>query len=128
MCKFCEGLFDKDYKMEWNTRSEYADSNFCEKVLNNECSKCKQCFTQYKLDGFISNENTYIVCDYKFTNGDIVMWNSTEPLRINYCPYCGKRISKDIIDLNSIEEHIVDIVINENGDSWDYESYKLDKI
>lgn len=128
MCKFCEGLFDKGYKMEWNMRSEYADSNFCEKLFNYMCESCQECFTQYKIDGFTSNENAYIVCDYKFTNGDITMWNSTEPLRINYCPYCGKRISKDIIDLDSIGNHIVDIVTNENGDTWDYESYKLDKI
>lgn len=127
MCKFCEGLFERGHGMEWNMRGEYADSNFCEKVLDNMCDNCDKCFVQYKLNGWKGiNDNMYIQCDYKFDNGNIVMWNSTEPLRINYCPYCGKQLSKDIIDCDDIGDHIIDIV-DKNGDTWDYESYLSNK-
>lgn len=128
MCKFCEGLFDKEYEMEWCMRTSYADDNLCEKIFNDSCEKCNECNISYRLTGrrLKERKTNYINCSYKFTNGDITMWNSTEPLTINYCPYCGKQISENLVDLDDIGNHIVDI-IDKNGDSWDYESYKLNK-
>lgn len=114
MCNFCDKLFKQNSEMQWNMRSEYSDSNFCEKVLNNNCSDCDECFTQYKLSGYIHNNNAYICCDYKYTNGDIMMWNYTESLPINHCPYCGKQLSKDIVDFNSIGSHIATMAKKNN--------------
>ena len=128
MCKFCEGLFEEEYEIHWNMRSQYADDNLCEKLFNDSCSNCQECNIEYKLRGrkLEDTGHSYIQCDYKFTNGDVIMWNSTEPLNINYCPYCGKQLSDKLIDLDDIGNHIVDIIDN-NNESWDYESYKIEK-
>lgn len=115
MCKFCEGLFDSGHKVEWHMRSEYADDNFCEKIFNNSCENCEKCNTKYILKGYLFDNQAYIICDYNFTNGDILIWNSTESLPINYCPYCGRKISKNIINFTYISDYIVKI-INKEGD------------
>lgn len=115
MCKFCEGLFDKKHEIIWDMRNAYADDNFCEKVLNNNCDNCKKCDIEYRLRGLIINNNSYIQCDYKFDNGSIIMWNFTELLPINYCPYCGRKISENIIDFNNISNYIVEM-IDKEGD------------
>jgi hypothetical protein len=127
-CKFCEGLFDEEYKMIWNMRSSYADDNFCEKVLNNTCENCQECNVDYILNGWKSKEtgNTYIQCNYKFNNGDIIMWNYTEPLRINYCPYCARQLANDLVNYEDIGNHISDIE-NDKCESWNYEDYKIKK-
>lgn len=127
-CKFCEGLFDEEYKMYWNMRSSCIDDNFCEKVLNNTCENCIECKTNYILSGRKNNDtgHAYIQCDYKFNNGYIVIWNFTEPLNINYCPYCGRRLAKNLVKYEDIGNHISDIE-NEKGESWDYEDYKIRK-
>ena len=115
MCKFCEGLFNDKREVEWYMRSEYADDNFCEKVFNNSCDNCKKCSNQYILKGYLFDNRAYIVCDYKFTNGDILMWNSTEPLPVNYCPYCGRKLSKSIIDFNNIGGNAINM-LDKEGD------------
>ena len=110
-CKFCVGLFDEEYEMRWNMRSCYADDNFCEKVLNNTCENCEECSINYFLRGRKNKEtgNAYIQCDYHFNNGDIVIWNSTEPLNINYCPYCVKRLTDNLVNYEDIGNHIIDM-------------------
>ena len=127
-CKFCEGLFNKEYEMTWNMRSSYADDNFCEKVLNDTCEDCHECNIKYILRGRKVKDTgrAYIQCDYKFDNGDIIIWNSTEPLNINYCPYCGKRLADNLVRYEDIGNHISDTE-NDKGESWDYENYKIMK-
>ena len=127
-CKFCEGLFDKEYKMNWSMRNSYADDNFCEKVLGNTCENCTECSVRYFLTGSISKETgrAWITCDYKFDNGDIMIGNFTEPLYINYCPYCGRQLAKNLVKYEDIGNHITDIE-DDNGEDWDYESYKIEK-
>lgn len=110
MCKFCEGLFKKQSTIEWNMRNEYDDSNFCEKVFHGTCENCIRCLVKYNLNGYIHNDNAYIQCEYKFTNGFITMRNNTEPLRINYCPYCGAQLSTQPIDFSEIGSHIVNMI------------------
>lgn len=124
MCKFCEGLFDNRYSMEWLMRSSYADDNFCEKVFNDSCENCKECNHTYRLKGYKINNNSMLINEYEFNNGDIKIWNSSEALHINYCPYCGKQISKDIVKYDDIHNHVSDIYDND-GDSWDYENYTI---
>ena len=127
-CKFCEGLFDEGYKMIWNMRSSYAEDNFCEKVLNNTCENCTECNAEYYLQGWKNKQTGHasISCNYKFSNGDIVIWNFTEPLNINYCPYCGKRLADNLVRYEDMGDHISDIESNQ-GESWDYEDYKIRK-
>lgn len=129
MCKFCEGIFKEGCKMQWNMRSSYADDNFCDKVMNSECGNCEKCSMEYKPSGFMmpDTKGCYIDCEYKFDNGNIVMWNFTEPLRINYCPFCGKALSDEMVDMNDISSHICDIVDN-NEEAWDYDEYSALKI
>lgn len=128
MCKFCEGLFEKKYKMNWNMRSSYSDDNFCEKVLNDSCENCSQCNIHYSLSGGKIEEtrHAYIQCEYEFNNGDIVMKNFTEPLNINYCPYCGKKLTENMVKYEDIGDHI-SCIEDGNGNSWDYDNYKTCK-
>ena len=51
MCKFCEGLFEEEFEMHWNMRSQYTDDNFCEKILNDSCENCSECNIRYRLRG-----------------------------------------------------------------------------
>lgn len=128
MCKFCEGLFEKEFEMHWNMRSQYTDDNFCEKILNDSCENCSECNIRYRLRGRKISEtgHAYIQCDYKFDNGYVVMWNSTEPLNINYCPYCGRQLAENLVNYEDIGDYISDIEDDKN-ESWDYESYKIEK-
>lgn len=111
MCKFCEGLFKEKKEIIWEMRNSYADDNFCEKILNDNCEECKMCDISYRLTGWYLNKVPYIMCSYKFNNGDILMWNSTESLPINYCPYCGEKINLDkMVDFNNIGSYVVNMI------------------
>lgn len=125
MCKFCEGIFDKNYDMEWNMRTSFADDNFCEKVFEDSCDNCEQCCIEYKLNGrYISeSDHAYLTCEYKFDNGDIKMHNFTEILPINFCPYCGRQLVNNLVNFDDVNHNRFEI-IDENNDPWDYETYK----
>lgn len=124
MCKFCEGLFEKDCSMRWNMRSSYSDDNFCEKIFDS-CENCSQCNIHYILKGVKIEEtgHVFINCEYTYTNGDIVMKNFTESLNINFCPYCGKQLAENMVKFEDIGEYIADIE-DSSGNSWDYDSYE----
>lgn len=126
MCKFCENVFDKGYDMKWNMRTSFSDDNFCEKVLEDTCDNCKKCNTMYKLNGGYREESdqAYLSCEYKFDNGDIIMHNFTEELPINFCPYCGKQLVKNITDFDDIGSHKAEIV-DENNKSLNYDLNNL---
>ena len=128
MCKFCDGLFREDKEIIWSMRNNYADDNFCEKVLGDDCEKCEQCKVEYRLKGYKleENDNCYMYCSYKFDNGDILMWNSTETLQINYCPYCGKQLSKNMINFDDIGDWEVDMIDPKTNEPWDYQNYLLE--
>ena len=126
MCKFCENVIDKGYDMKWNMRASISDDNFCEKVLEDRCENCKKCDTIYKLNGgyIDDSDQVYLRCEYKFDNGDIIMHNFTEPLPINFCPYCGKQLVENIINFDDIGSHKAEIV-DENNKSLNYDLNNL---
>lgn len=124
MCKFCESIINKSRNIEWFQRSRYADDNFCEKVLKDNCSNCKECTETFELDGWMSEGNMFLINKYERTNGDIKIHSSSESLHINYCPYCGKQVSKDIIDFDDMYQNVIE-VYNLDGSTYDYEMDKF---
>lgn len=124
MCKFCESIMNKDKTMVWESRNRYADDNFCEKVLDDSCDNCSECTEKFILRSYNYEGNTMLVNEFEKTNGDIKIHLSSESLHINFCPYCGKQISKDIKDFNNIHEHIISI-FNLDGSIYDYEMDKF---
>ena len=54
------------------------------------------------------------------------METQTEPLNINYCPYCGRQLAENLVNYENIGDYISDIEDDKN-ESWDYESYKIEK-
>ena len=52
------------------------------------------------------------------------MHNFTEPLPINFCPYCGKQLVENIIDFDDIGSHKAEIV-DENNKLLNYDLNNL---
>ncbi len=121
MCKFCECLIDNTKDILLSSRSRLSIDNTCEIIADDDCSNCKDgCNEYFKLGGSVSNDNVSIqVCFHKEVK-DIIIAPFSELLHINYCPFCGEQISKDIKDFNDLYNHIID-VYNKDGSSYDWE-------
>lgn len=95
MCKFCsEGAVHKKYGVA--IRTSYADHNLCEVLQNNNCEDCDGCtdkashFTLYKFQDKIGF--AYIQEIPECTIAQI-----SEHLKINYCPWCGQKLTDEIV-------------------------------
>lgn len=124
MCKFCESIVDNTKDILLTSRSRLLEDNTCEIIAEDNCDNCDDgCYEYFKLNGYKSRGNIYINIDYYKNIRKVIIAPCSESLHINYCPYCGKQISKDIKDFNNIPEHIVDIRYK-NGDVYDYDMEK----
>lgn len=102
MCKFCDNLINgTKNKLMWNVRSTYAHDNvyeFMEELNGYEFVNDQSTFC---LAGHIYEGNVRVGVEYeevlKGDNiGEIFISPFTEYVQFNYCPMCGKQISKDI--------------------------------
>lgn len=102
MCNFCDNLnYETKNKIIWNVRSTYADDNIYEfaEHENDYDFVDNQCWfdiTGYKADG-----NTLVGIGYNQILsgekiGEVNILPFSETIQFNYCPMCGKQISKDI--------------------------------
>lgn len=124
MCKFCESIIDTTKDIYLTSRSRSAKDNSCEIIANDDCNNCNDgCHEYFRLSGYESNGNTLIDIEYYKNVGEVIIAPFSESLHINYCPYCGKQISKDIKDFNDFYEHIVDVRYK-NGEVYDYDMEK----
>jgi hypothetical protein len=119
MCRFCDNIIDKTKEIIWNVRSTYADDNICEFVNGNDCGSCDKCEMYFKLDSYELNGNINVGMQYnqKITTPDgkdVIIRPFSEMLQFNYCPFCGKQISKDIQNNEADNEYYVEIINKEN--------------
>ena len=100
MCEFC-----KDYHTNYliPIRNAYADDNICEKLRDKNCEDCSGCadenfhFTLYHSawNDMISLGFHWVIND---SNDAAVISQTSEGIFINYCPWCGEKLSKEIND------------------------------
>jgi len=120
MCEFCENITNRDKEIIWNVRSTYADDNICEFVNDNNCSVCEGCFMHFKLSGYKSyDEDIYVGVEYnqELTSSDgkkVYVRPFSETIQFNYCPICGKQISKNIKEFGKYYSN--QISINDSED------------
>lgn len=109
MCDFCEAL-NKSNKIIWNVRSHMADDNVCEYINDLDCSQCKNCNESFSLSAHQYEDNTYVGVDYEKIIADgkgeeVKIMPFSETIQFNYCPICGKQISKTIKDWDEYYSH-----------------------
>lgn len=121
MCKFCDALTDKTKEIEWLVRSTYADDNICKVVNNQNCGMCDDCEMRFLLSRHEYKDDLYVGVEYsqvinKGNENQAIIRPFSETIQWNYCPICGKQLSKNIresdeyyksvICINKIEEEI----------------------
>ena len=106
MCKFCDDLSWRKYMIP--TRNEDACDNLCEVMtakfedygdglfsLGSDCENCDGC----NNGGFgIHAYENRIGFSYSKTIKELHIGKYSEMLDINYCPWCGKRLTDKLID------------------------------
>lgn len=94
MCKFCDNLEYRDIKID--TRTSLADDNVCEFIVQNDCEQCE--------NGCSSDNNYFSITmwednlhlNYYHKIRDLIIAPISMRFSINFCPMCGKRISKEL--------------------------------
>ena len=115
MCKFCENLTN-DSEISWLLRNTGADDNICD-YENVDCDECSGCSNmEFGIQGYDIKGNAHVAISFYqkvllFTENEIVIHPYSETIQFNYCPFCGKQISKDVIDFDKIYNN--SIVIKE---------------
>lgn len=94
MCKFCQN-FNEHKKYGIAIRNAYADDNFCEILRSTNCDTCNGCidedfhFTLYKWRDMIQMGFIHEI-------PECTVAQTSEHLKINYCPWCGERLADEI--------------------------------
>ena len=112
MCKFCDDLKWRQYSVAY--RSSFADDNFCElvspvlytnedgdlEVIGSDCENCNGCA---QTDIFtLTACDTRIGLQFQRDANDAHIGQFSEMFHINFCPFCGKWISEEIIPFEKI--------------------------
>jgi hypothetical protein len=93
MCKLCDKL---DYKtIIIPNRTSMADDNVCEIAINNDCGECDGCADENNYFSINMWEDN-ICLNYYHKVKDLIIAPISVRFSINYCPMCGKRISKEL--------------------------------
>lgn len=101
MCVFCE----KTNTLELEIRSTYSDDNICESI---SCENCFGC-SDNRLSMIINKDNlnnSYINLEYFKNKKGEINHPYSEQLHINYCPFCGEKISEDTLDVMESTKYI----------------------
>lgn len=110
MCKFCDNL-------EWRTylvpqRTEDACDNLCEVMtaklenidgevfsLRSDCENCNGC-APGNMGFAMHTYGNRIGFDYRHRIKELIIGRNSEMFDINFCPWCGKRLSKEMVDFD----------------------------
>lgn len=109
MCKFCDAFTDRTKDVTWLVRNLSADDNVHEVIESVEE------LTYFELYGYKSEEgNTMIGVSFYQEVTDknkkkLVVHPFSETIRFNFCPICGKQLSKNILDPSDYYEHQISI-------------------
>jgi len=115
MCEFCESLMDKEKEIIWSVRSIMANDNICEFVNENNCESCGGCEMYFTLSG-VKYEDGEVYVDIAYTQKlkskygkEVIIRPFSEGIQWNFCPICGKQISKAIKSWEDYYEHQISI-------------------
>lgn len=105
MCNFCKTLKNGG-KIVISPRSTYADDNLYEILYENEKTVCSD-ISDFFIDGYMYKGNTYMVLNYinqlDISDDDMLsIMPFSEGLHINYCPYCGEKVSENFLNFDEI--------------------------
>ena len=105
MCKFCDNILKNRYILE--QRSTYAEDNTCEFVNNSNCDLCEDCNSCFEMFTYGYDNDIFIQIGYRqkvdSEDGSLIIHPFSESIQWNYCPFCGKQISKNIFDFRNDE-------------------------
>lgn len=109
MCEFCDNITNRDKEIRWLVRSTYAEDNICEFANGHNCDDCNDCNMKFVLSGYTYNDNVMVGIDYEhrlktYKGKDVIIHPFSESMQFNYCPICGKQISKHIRDFEKYYE------------------------
>lgn len=110
MCDFCDAIPNSSKKIVWSVRSTFADDNISESLGDDYLED----FSYFKLYGYKYEDNTYVGIDYRQelskSGRDVVIISPfSETIQFNFCPICGKQISKDIKEFKDYSEHYISV-------------------
>jgi hypothetical protein len=108
MCGFCQALENESKEITWHVRSVYADDNVCE-YINGYDTKVAFKLNSYNHDGKIIVGVEYRQEINSRDNEKIIISPFSEMIQFNFCPICGKQISKEIKDFENYYSHQIDI-------------------
>ena len=104
MCKFCDNLKYRKYRIQPRTTS--SDDTTCEfgspdlDVSDTyNCRGCRGCADDNHRFELISWEN-YISLAYVHRIRRLVIEPYSENIQINFCPWCGKQLSDELVDFD----------------------------
>lgn len=101
MCIFCDTLIEEK-EIGWNVRSTMADDNIYEMLDSDYENPNYEDLCSFKLCSYKHNDNIHVTVEYNQQlvnkNGTTIIHPFSESQHFNYCPMCGKQISKEIIE------------------------------
>lgn len=104
MCKFCDNLEYRRYKVQQRTTS--ADDTTCEfgspdlDVADTyNCSGCRGC-TKDNLRFELAAWKNYISLAFVHRIRRLIIEPFSEAIQINFCPWCGKKLTEEPVDFD----------------------------
>jgi len=116
MCEFCDVISNTEFKdstIHWSVRSTMADENL-EDILNEKLDYQSFHTTHYGFGmyGYKDDKgNVSVALEYRqeLTNyhQEVIISPFSEMVQFNFCPMCGKQISKDIKSFEDNHDFII---------------------
>jgi len=92
MCWFCEKVKYNNIQIPINTTG--ADDNVCELITSDDCENCHGCADENNHFNLILIEDVLEICYYHKIK-ELTVNPYSARFNINYCPFCGDKISKE---------------------------------
>lgn len=115
MCRFCKGLFEEDRKLLWGVRSTMGDDNVCEFVNGDTYNPKDECIMDFELGGARGKDMcARLTLFYKqvirrHDGVTVSIRPFSEPIQVNYCPFCGDQVSSSVKDPNDYSDYLIDL-------------------
>ena len=93
MCEFCKD-YNRHIRYGVPYRTQYADDNLCEKIMDDICDDCYGCMDE-NLHFSLAKWRNMIWLGFHHEIGDTIISKTSEGLFINYCPWCGEKLNDE---------------------------------
>lgn len=104
MCKFCDNLDYRKYKVLQRTTS--ADDTTCEFGSPNldvpntyNCSGCRGC-SEDNIRFELTSWDNYIYLAFIHRIRRLVIESFSVAIPINFCPWCGNKLTEELVDFD----------------------------